>query len=593
MSFGPPDPHIIDIDEFLKLDFNRVIDQLKVDNDILRRRLEVMERHISKQQPPPVSKTAEGDGKDGGSAHKVDRVMEQKIDQLLRTVEFYKNETICLKNFNESLTDKYNLENKYLYNQVTFYVEALKNCEDQQAYWRSLVNRYKAAFEEQQLKTMACFKYLQQIKTKYEEQLEHQRILIRLLDDRFKRYFVQRAGPQSRDVSGEMKQLIPENWGLQEKIEYLELKFINENRDKILNRLLFENEQLRTLIENDFYQNSEYHSKKRIKTHEDYFLDYLKRDSVHSRLIQKEKARLAKQKQMEKNRQDNAGEYTESNPEEDDDEEEDEENVNEENKEDESEAIADDEEGSSSTMSEILHGSITDLIDLMEPTKEVSEHKKSHEEKPEKSGRKDDKKPRDVDGTDEVVLDKTDSCSKQETSTEQEYQSTVPVVRSEDRKFNTNDSSRKQDRMNMEYKKSTDFTEAKCGTTIRKTPNEPDHESQLENTDIDPDETNVDSKEDELEPLDSHKKLYTSVINQLKHTRAAIKPETTTNTPKPTSRSFTDREVVIRKMKLSDYEKSQDGARKLEEENAHNDCNGKQKGYSKYFENFGGTGKKG
>lgn len=48
MSFGPCDPHNIEIDEFLKLDFNRVIDQLKVENEILKRRLEVMESHIGK-----------------------------------------------------------------------------------------------------------------------------------------------------------------------------------------------------------------------------------------------------------------------------------------------------------------------------------------------------------------------------------------------------------------------------------------------------------------------------------------------------------------------------------------------------------------
>lgn len=191
-----------------------------------------------------------------------------------------------MKNFIENLTEKFNLDNKYLLSQITLNVETLKKCEDENVRLREKVTRYQTALDDQQLKTMACFKYLQQMKTKYEDKLEQQQMLIRLLDDRFKRYFADTLNKtrdgQQKSSSREQK-LIPENWGLQEKIEYLELKFINENRDKILNRLLFENEQLRNLIENDFCESSEFHGKKRIKTSEDYYLDYLRRDSKHNR----------------------------------------------------------------------------------------------------------------------------------------------------------------------------------------------------------------------------------------------------------------------------------------------------------------------
>lgn len=196
-------------------------------------------------------------------------------------MELYKNETICLKQFNDRVAAKYEKENDYLESQVATYVGQVKAYDDRLVEMTAQLTRFQTAYEEQQLQTMACFKYLHRIKTKYEDEIEKQGILIQMLNERVKLYFKSDgsdgAGLKPKDLCSEPL-ILPENWDLQEKIEYLELKFINEKRDKLLNRLLFENEQLRKLLENDFIQNSQSQKKKRIKTHEDFYMEYLNKD---------------------------------------------------------------------------------------------------------------------------------------------------------------------------------------------------------------------------------------------------------------------------------------------------------------------------
>lgn len=188
------------------------------------------------------------------------------------------------------MMEKFNRETKYFHSQMSIYVEKLKTSESNFVHASIELNKYRTAYEDQQVKTMACFKYLHQMKTKYEDRIQEQETLLKLLNQRMKHFLAQQGKTSSVQSSNSTtfgpqveKMTPPEEWGLQEKIEYLELKFINERRDRILNRLLFENEQLRKLIENDFYQTSENHFKKRIKTNEDSYLEYFRRDSIYNR----------------------------------------------------------------------------------------------------------------------------------------------------------------------------------------------------------------------------------------------------------------------------------------------------------------------
>ncbi|KAL1449712.1 hypothetical protein WDU94_002193 [Cyamophila willieti] len=380
MSFGPRDPRHIDIDEFIKLDFNRVIDELKVENEILKKRLEVMESHIGRQGNTQKESEDKGgeDVKENGDDKK--GTIQKTIEQLVETIELYRNETIILKNFIDNVTDKYNRDNRYLQAQVTFNVDALNQYQNEYTKLKEQLNKYKTKCDEQATTIMACFKYLQQIKTKYEDKLDKQRILIQILDDRMRHTFSQQWDTKSRQkCTGETERylhekltpIVPEYWGLQEKIEYLELKFINENRDRLINRLLFENEQLRKLIENDFSECLKIQPKKRVRTSEDYYVEYLKKESFHNRLLLSEKERLLKQKKqkiVDMNAKLNFEEYLhneESCKTGEKSREKDREEVVESEETDE-EIIADVEDGSNSSISDdILHGSIEDLKELV------------------------------------------------------------------------------------------------------------------------------------------------------------------------------------------------------------------------------------